>query len=159
MAIKKTQGDNWFSKCVRIRANWNCEYCGNNFENDKGMLHCSHFISRGYLATRYHPFNALSHCHSCHDKLGGGRWGGGNVAEFAAHYDQVFSEQARELVRRLSQCQFRKHKLYIPEIASHYRKIYKEMDQMRMDGNQNRIEFEFFTGSLELNALVKECLT
>lgn len=156
MAVKRTPADSWFSKCVRIRTNWDCEYCNQNFEFEKGMLHCSHFISRSYLSTRYHPLNAFSHCHSCHDVLGGGRWGGGNIAEFTEHYDEIFDSEVREVMRLLSKNQFRKHKFHLDDIAKHYRAEYKRMEQIRLDGETERLSFDFYSGSLELNAILRD---
>jgi len=140
--VKRTPADSYFSKCVRARANWTCEYCGIDLTNDRGRLHCSHFISRSYHATRYHPLNAFAHCSGCHQKLGGGRWGGGNVAEFAAHYDDVYGSENRELMRALSKLTFLKHKHHVKPIADHYRLIYRDMEQRRRDGEDCRIEFD-----------------
>ena len=148
--VKRTPADNWFSKCIRIRSNWTCEYCNVSFEHNKSQLHCSHFISRGYLATRYHPKNALAHCQQCHEKLGGGRWGGGNVAEFAEHYDSVFSSTDREIMRQLAQAQFRKHKQHLSYISKHYRTEHKAMEAARAEGCQDRLEFPLYNGVLEL---------
>jgi hypothetical protein len=150
MQITTTPADKWFSRCVRQRANWTCQKCNVSFEHDKGYLDCSHFISRKYKATRYHPLAALAHCKSCHQELGGGRWGGGNIAEFAAHYDSIFGEQMRESMRRLSKCSFRKHDLHIPGMSKHYQAELKSMEKGEKE------DFDFYTGSLELNALAKE---
>lgn len=156
MKLKRTQADKWFSDCVRERANWACENCGKDHANDKQNLHCSHFVSRSHLATRYHPKNAMAHCITCHEYLGGGRWGGGNVAEFANHFDSIFSAKTRDMIRILSKDQFRKHKLYIKELSKFYRDQHKLMLLKRGEGDHGRIEFDFFNGSLELNALEKE---
>ena len=107
--IKRTPADQWFSKCVRIRTNWTCEYCNINFEHDKGSLHCSHYISRAHHITRYNPINAMAHCQRCHEQLGGGRWGGGNIAEFAHHYDEIHGPKNREKIRKISHYPFPKH--------------------------------------------------
>lgn len=155
MKIKRSSADDWFSKCVRIRSNWICENCGIDLSNDKGRLHCSHFISRSYNIVRYNPSNALSHCVSCHDILGGGRWGGGNIAEFTANYDRTHGEENRELMRRLSKYPFNKHKHYIKEISDFYREAYKEMEEERKQGNESRLEFSNYTNQ-EINALIKQ---
>lgn len=149
--IKRTPADTSFSKAIRIRNNYICEYCGADMSHDLANLHCSHFVSRGYLATRYNPSNAFAHCHKCHDKLGGGRFGGGNFAEFAQHYDDVFGAQEREFIRRLSRTEFRKHKSYIKEISAHYRKEFRRMEALRESGETGRIEFEGYN-NMELLA-------
>lgn len=148
MALKRTQADKYFSDCVRLRSNWHCEYCGQSMEHNKQNLECSHFISRGYNIIRYNPFNAFAHCHQCHEKLGGGRWGGGNVAEFADHYDQVFSQGMREYLRLLSKHPFPKHQHYVKEISDHYRKQKKIMIEKRAAGETDRLPFEAYTNPI-----------
>lgn len=156
MALKVTTADKWFSKCVRIRTNWKCQKCGVVLEHDPQYLHCSHFISRSKLTTRYHPLNALAHCYKCHEKLGGGRWGGGNVADFAYHYELIMGSKNREYMRRLAQYSFNFHDGYLKEIAKHYRLEFKRMDNLRKQGVIKNLDFEFFTGSLELNGIIKQ---
>jgi len=150
MELKKTPADHWFSKCVRERSNWICEYCEIDLSNDKAKLDCSHFVSRGKLSTRYHPLNAMALCKSCHNELGGGRWGGGNVAEHCALYDEVFSEGDREVIRLLSWVQFRKHQMHLKDISAHYRSQHREMERIRKDGYIERLEFEIYLGNQEL---------
>jgi len=127
-----------------------------NYEHDKGYVHCSHYVSRGIHSTRYHPQNAFCHCYSCHEKLGGGRWGGGNHAEFAHHYDEVFGPDTREFIRQLSLQPFRKHKQLVLDIADYYRDIYNQMEEIRRSVDDSRIEFEFYDGSVELNQFIEE---
>lgn len=155
MAVKRTRADKWFSDCIRIRSNWICDHCGINLQNDRGKLHCSHYISRGKLSTRYHPLNAMAHCYSCHEKLGGGRWGGGDVAEFTYHYDEMYGADVRDKLRRLSKMPFRKHNYHIDMISDFYRNEFKRMDQKRKNGVTDRLEFPFYDKCLELNAIVK----
>lgn len=156
MAVKRTTADKWFSKCVRIRANWTCEYCNIDYSHDKGYLHCSHYISRSYKAVRYHPDNAFAHCMQCHEKLGGGRWGGGNHAEFAHHYDEVHGSYKREVMRRLSKYPFPHHNKHLSDISNFYREAYQEMEQMRADGYDGPVEFEFYDGSQEMLQLISD---
>ncbi len=148
--INSTQADIWFSKCVRMRVNWTCEKCGINLEHFKAGLDCSHFISRKYQSVRYHPKNAFAHCKGCHQTLGGGRWGGGNVAEFAHHYDSVFSEKGREIVRLLSKWVFNGYKNHIKEMSKHFKGEFDRMHDMRMSGVTERIEFKPYLGAEEL---------
>ena len=145
MKITRYPSDDAFSKCIRERADFICEYCGMHFRHSPGELHCSHYITRGQLSTRYHPSNAFAHCERHHSELGGGRWGGGNVAEFTAHYDSVFGDVEREVLRALSQRKFRKHKIIRHQIAEHYRNELKIMQAKRADGVTGRIDFDQFT--------------
>lgn len=155
--LKKTAADTWFSKCVRMRTNWVCEYCSGDFKHEKSYLHCSHFVTRGKHSVRYNPLNAFAHCQTCHAKLGGDRWGGGNVAEFTHHYDSIHSAADRELIRVLSSHPFPKHKHHIKQIAAHYREQYKAMEAARENCDDNeRVEFDPYFGSLELNAIARD---
>jgi len=162
MKLKTTPADAWFSKCVRMRANWTCEYCGVNLEYDRGSIDCSHFIGRSYKTVRYNPKNALAHCkdniNGCHSRLGGGRYSGGDPAEFVAHYDQIFGELDREIIRIMSKYPFMNHDQYVHSIADHYRKIYKDMEITRKGGFDGRIEFKNFSGAPQITALEKDIL-
>ena len=157
--LKNTQADVWFSKCVRIRPNWTCENCGINLEHNTGGLDCSHFISRGVKSVRWHPRNALSHCKACHKKLGGDRWGGGNVAEFAHHYDSILGAENRELMRLLSKETWRGYKNHIKLIAEHFKEEYKRMEAIRADGEIGRLEFSKYEGCYELTKAEKDIMT
>lgn len=126
--MKITPADKWFSKAVRARAGWTCQNCGINQEHDKAGLDCSHFVSRNRAATRYHPLNAFAHCKGCHKKLGGDRWGGGNVAEFAHHYDDIYGHNNREVIRQLSLQTFKGHNHHIKAIGDHYRAQFRAIE-------------------------------
>lgn len=156
MGIKRTTADRHFSKCIRLRSNWTCDYCGMNFSHDPGFLHCSHFISRNYKIIRFNPMNALSHCHKCHEFLGGGRWGAGNQAEFVDHYDRIHGSQQRELMRILSKYPFRNFKTHEKAISKHYLTEVKRIEQMRGDGVMERIEIVPYDGCVEISRLMEE---
>ena len=158
MKLKKTAADNWFSKCVRMRTNYTCELCNQNYLEDRSGLHCSHYISRAYNSVRYHPLNAFAHCFKCHDRLGG-IYSGGNVADFTFHYDSINSKEERELIRRLSHRTFIDHKHHIKPIAKYYRKIHDDMMMARYHGYCGRLEFDFYEGSLELNEFIREIMS
>lgn len=158
MALKRTTADRHFSRCVRLRADWICDYCGIDLKHDHGSLHCSHYISRNYKIIRFNPFNALAHCYSCHDKLGGGRWGGGNHAEFAHHFDEMHGEDIREMLRIMSKYPFPRFKSHEKEIADHYRKEANRLEEMRNDGITGRIEFDNYDGCQEINELMEKHL-
>lgn len=154
--ITTTPADKHFSNCIRARANWHCENCGGDFSNYREYLDCSHFITRGEKSVRVHPLNAFAHCKGCHQKLGGGRWGGGNVAEFTAHYDARRGPWFRLFITKLARMPFRYYDSYIPEISKHYREQFKRIDKLRKDGNTAYQHFPMFGGSKELNAIMKD---
>ncbi len=154
--IKVTNADRWFSKCVRIRSNWTCEFCGVYFEHKKEDLHASHFISRSKYATRYHPENCLSHCRDCHNMLGGHHWNNTNASKFIEHYEQIMGEEARKKMLALSRQTFVNHKYHIDEIALHYRKQYRAIDDLRKQGHTIRIEFFNYQESAEQNQIIRD---
>lgn len=156
MAVKRTTVDKYFSKCIRLRANWICEYCEMDFSHDIGSLHCSHFVSRNNKIVRFNPSNAFAHCYKCHEQLGGGRWGGGNIAEFANHYDAVHGADQRELIRTLSSYPYPRFKRHEKAMAKYYREIMYDMETMRNNGECGRIEFDMYEGCEEINELTEK---
>lgn len=136
--IKRTPADAAFSNCVRERSNWTCERCGTKYEdgNTRG-LDCSHFGGRASKATRYDPKNAFAHCRGCH------QWLSSHPDQFVQHYDDVFGEGERYLLRRRrdsADIGRRAHREG-PEIAKHYRGEFERMRTLRRDGVTGRLEF------------------
>ena len=56
----KSLADRLFSVYIKHRDEF-CQRCGSTQNLD-----CSHHITRGRLATRYDPQNAVAHCRACH---------------------------------------------------------------------------------------------
>lgn len=72
MGIKRDKFDKIFSDMVRLRDNWTCQRCKKTYpEGQRKGLHCSHIFSRRHTITRWEPLNAVAHCYSCHQYLGG----------------------------------------------------------------------------------------
>lgn len=67
--IKRDKRDIVFSKFIRTRARWCCDYCLRDFSHNKGGLHCSHVFGRRHKGTRWDPQNAFAHCIKCHKYL------------------------------------------------------------------------------------------
>ena len=65
--IKLLPLDLLFSKLIKIRVDWTCEYCGT--KPAKQGLHCSHFIGRRYRNTRWLEENCACLCFSCHNLM------------------------------------------------------------------------------------------
>lgn len=65
-----------FSKLVRERNDWTCEYsgceyCGNHsFRHRPGGLHNSHFRGRRGRSTRWDLDNCFALCHKRHERMG-----------------------------------------------------------------------------------------
>ena len=65
--IKLFPLDIMFSKYIRYKSEFTCEYCGQK-PNPKG-LHCSHFIGRRYRNTRWLEDNVSCLCFGCHNLM------------------------------------------------------------------------------------------
>ncbi len=66
--IKLNPLDILFSKYIRAKAGYTCEYCGKKTQSKRG-LHCSHFIGRRYHKTRWLEANCACLCFSCHNYM------------------------------------------------------------------------------------------
>ena len=138
--VKRTAADKHFSNCIRERANWTCEACGNHFPpgNTRG-LDCSHLFTRARKSVRHHPLNAVAHCTSCHFRLGG------NPVEFAEwrekyltkHYGPGVAEEMVQIANRTRSMGKAKEK----DISAYLRTELKRMQELRKDGVTGRIEF------------------
>lgn len=157
--LKTTTADKHFSKCIRLRSNWKCEFCGLNCEHDKKNLHCSHYIPRGNKLTRHFPFNAFAHCRNCHLNLGGGvlRFKGQVIERsahpslFHKHYCDVFGADVSDNLLDFSNLKFHNFKHWEKDISDHYREEAKRIEALRMDGEMGRIEIEPWLGTMPLN--------
>ncbi|MFS1539808.1 MAG: hypothetical protein ACL7BU_15220 [Candidatus Phlomobacter fragariae] len=86
MALRRDRHDAVFSELIRESTNWIYDYCGRYFQNECAKLDCSHFKSRRYKFTCYHPCNSFSHCIGCHRQLGEDSY------EFTAHVEITYGE-------------------------------------------------------------------
>lgn len=69
MKAKRDKLDEVFSLLIRTRDRWTCQRCGKVYPEGSQALHCSHFVSRRHMATRFDPGNCAAHCYSCHSYL------------------------------------------------------------------------------------------
>ena len=140
MAILTTKLDGAFSKCIRLRANWTCEFpgCGKFFpEGETGGLDCSHVEGRRSRSVRWFPDNAFAMCKYHHRFLG--------------ENPLLHSELAlRALgVKRFSELKEMAHspRKFTPrELEGLYQFYLAELKRMRLareNGRLGRIEFEF----------------
>jgi len=132
--------DDIVSKCIRERNDWvceyeNCELCGNyNFRGHPGGLHNSHFRGRRNRSTRWFPDNCFALCHKRHERMGD------CPEEHAAWVRKELGEpRYDDLVLRANG-----HRKYTPQdrfdMNAWYRKQFKTMDRLRMDGEIGYIE-------------------
>jgi hypothetical protein len=139
--------DKLFSELVRERANWTCEACGKQYKQEDRMgLHCSHFFSRRYTATRWHPDNAASHCFGCHQRLGG------NPIEFSQWIQEHIGQQAVDELARLRNMLPRWRDPQYRDLLDHLRIELDMMRAKRTNGEAGRIEFMAWGGNAELVA-------
>jgi hypothetical protein len=79
---KRDKCDVLFSRYIRLKSGWKCEFCHRDFSTEKQKLQNSHFYSRAKESTRYDPENCSSFCVSCHYKIGHSSESGGAYKEF-----------------------------------------------------------------------------
>lgn len=126
--------DTIFSKCVRERSDWiceydNCEFCENHsFRNYPGGLHNSHFRGRRNRSTRWFPDNCFALCHKRHERMGD------CPEEHAAWVRKELGEDRFDaLVLRANG-----HRKYTPhdrwEMNKHYASEFARMHSERMAG-------------------------
>ena len=129
--------DKIFSKCVRERADWFCEYSGKYFpEGHRQGLHCSHFHGRRNLTLRWHPDNCFAHSYSAHSYLGD------NPSEFVAWALEKLGEGRMEMLReRKRDIRIRYRTKDFNDMYRHYVTELEAMNQKRADGVEGRIEF------------------
>lgn len=135
--IKRTTADDWFSKCVRIRADWTCERCGSKHEPNSRGLHCSHHYSRRNWGVRFEPLNAEALDYGCHSHYGGTE----------ARMREVMSEAEMALLLELRNDLNRGReyrRVPMKELAAHYRKEYERMSAERAAGVVGRLSFVGF---------------
>ena len=126
MAIKRESCDDWFSKCVRKRANWRCEHSGST-----DALQCAHIHGRREKSVRWDGMNAVclsaaSHWYFTQNPVDFTRWLEGYLGR--AHLD-ILNEKRRHKLKTTAALR--------KEIAAHYREQFDLMD----DGG----EFESWT--------------
>lgn len=136
--------DVWFSKCVRIRVNWICEYAGTDLSNNRAGLDCSHYVGRGKWSVRFDSENAFAHSYGSHS------WLGSNPSQFKfwvmgklgkERYDALL-ERSQDLSRGREYRKANKLKQgRTTVLAAYYKGEYERMEEMRNDGIVNRVEF------------------
>ncbi len=134
--VKITPADKAFSRCVRIRVNWKCERCGNQFYPPAtGGLDCSHHHGRAAWGVRLDPLNAEALCYGCHSHVGGTQ----------ERREEVLTDQEIDILYEKKRDtnlgkEYRKTK-GVGLIAKHYREEFNRMQELRDQGETGRIEF------------------
>lgn len=140
--LKRTPADDWFSKCVRERANWTCEICNTHYPdaaaNGAGQLDCSHHEGRGNWSVRFDPDNAECACCACHFREGGTERRAREALGDGRY--EILMEKARdtELGRMYRRTKGK------GDISKHFRNEFRRMRKLRAEGVTGRIEFEAY---------------
>ena len=144
--MKLTQADIWFSRCIRERANWRCEYPGCGCISEEGRssggdryMQCSHFLSRKYKITRYHSDNALCLCAMHHELVENNPFLHNKI--FVKICGKGVAERLTELKNDALYKPEGGFKVFEKEASKHYKNQYKEMRDKRLKGETGRIEF------------------
>ena len=140
--VKIWAADDWFSKCVRERAEWKCEKCGTQYGPSSSGLQCSHFHGRANYAVRFDPLNAFAHCTACHYEMEG------NPHEFTLWAQEQLGEGAYTLLlekkNQLDNGRFARRDVKQKaksEISRHYREQFRALQEKRELGEMGRLEF------------------
>jgi predicted restriction endonuclease len=134
--IKRTAADIAFSDAIRESFDYECVECGINRRTDPGRMDCSHVFSRKHRSTRWTVVNALCLCRSCHQKM--------------TDRPLVHAELVKEwLGQRAYDDLMLKHnqpkkipKWKEKEIAAHYRKQTRDIEELRFAGHKGYIQPE-----------------
>lgn len=129
MPLKRDALDALFSDAVRESADWLCQRCGKQFPERKGQdIHCSHYFSRKFNATRWFPDNAACLCATCHAVV---------TDDPDAHYKFFFLHLGQVRYDWLVK---RKHEIKRyrandkKDMRVHFRNELERLRQMRKDG-------------------------
>ena len=145
MKTRRDKLDVMFSKLVRERANWTCEFCHKHVpEESSARLDCSHFFSRRKASTRWHPDNAAAHCFTCHQTLGE------NPVVFEAWITGHLGKERRQEIWRLASTIRKFTKADREDI---YREMKLEYARLRLErdkGYVGRLEFSLPTVEMVL---------
>ena len=123
VGIKRDAADSWFSKCIRLRAEWRCESCHKQYDSSSTGLHCAHIYGRANKSTRWDEGNALALCYACHQRYTA------NPLDFRAFLERYLGEGHLELLNERRNRIFKTTKAIRDEIAKHYREEFRRMEE------------------------------
>lgn len=135
MALKRDATDAAFSDAVREAADWLCQRCGRMFPERKGQdAHCSHFLSRKFNSTRWHPDNAVCLCASCHAVVTD------DHDEHVTLIKRILGSVRYERLKQRKQLVVRYRPADKREMSKHYRAEVARIKQMRREGVIGAVE-------------------
>lgn len=133
--IKRSPLDAVFSDLIREAYDWTCQATGLVFPDRKGRdVHCSHFISRANLATRWYPDNAVCLSAGAHKRLGE------NPDEHTAFMKRHLGEVRYEELQRRKRQIFRYRAADKKAMQKHYRDELERILELRRNGVVGPVE-------------------
>lgn len=138
---KKT--DDLFSKLVRERSDYSCDYCNRNFRHEPGQLHCSHLFGRARQAVRIYPLNSFSHCFECHPYF---EQRPDFFKKWAVHQ---MGQSCFLVVERLSNVENLLNHEDLALIHQHFMEELIRLQDMRAEGAVGRLEFTWPQGLIK----------
>ena len=135
--IKTDKLDILFSKLIRERASWCCEFCHNHYPpgNTRG-LECAHIYGRARKGMRWHPLNAVSLCTGHH------MYFTANPLEFFEWVEKHIGGENLIRLRHMAAESFKVSQPVLREIHENMKAEWARVQQLRKDGQAGRIEFE-----------------
>lgn len=113
----KKQLDTIFSIYIRRAHPAKCYTCGRT----ETSLQCGHFISRSYLATRFHEDNCRPQCVGCNI------FGNGKPLDFEEHLKKDLGDEYVENLKKLRHTTVKYDRQWYEEKIAHYSVLVKEL--------------------------------
>jgi len=113
----KKQLDTIFSIYIRKKHPAKCYTCGKT----DTPLQCGHFISRSYLATRFHEDNCRPQCVGCNI------YGNGKPLDFEEHLKKDLGDEYVENLKKLRHTTVKYDRQWYEEKIAHYSALVKEL--------------------------------
>lgn len=136
--IKRTPADAAFSDCVREAHDYTCQNCGINLRHNPRAMHLSHFYGRRSKSTRWAKENGFCLCAGCHN------WMGEHPHEHSQWVQDQLGDGLFEILTVKAREIFKYNKEIDKEVARHYRKQLKEMQELRRGGVAGVLFFESY---------------
>lgn len=130
--MQRDQADLWFSKAVRLAADYVCANCHMDYSHEPGMCQNCHVHSRKFRSIRWDTQNAICMCAKCHAYYTDHPiyWGEFVAKYFGAGHEEILLEKKNQI--------FKATKEIRREIAAHYRQEFRRMTET---GDRNLISY------------------
>ena len=127
--LKRDSLDALISDLIRESFDWKCARCSKEFPDRKARdCHCSHFYSRQFNSTRWHPNNLTCICATCHDYLGK------HPDEHTDFIRALLGPGAYEMLRDRNRQVYRYREADKKAMKKHYRAELERIHALRTEG-------------------------